>query len=419
MAYVNEFERIGSGNIRWVQISEDGVIKKVRSRGGLFHGDIRVVTDGPHKGKVLIPFWANVLVHAALRDGQYPAAYHDHKNLVYQMFTDVYSALRYTYYLLEKQYGITFQSGEKGRLVQALKLLEEYNDAVVNLRKDTAQGMSAGLAKRAGEILKEIELNPRNAYKREARDLVVTLGNTLDSMDRVNQSVKMAKNVAARNRLLQRKMDILSIEPHIVARRATLLAVIDEMELYWLGVHDFLTRVLMEGRKVDSERCMDLLRNKDHRNIIMNRLYYYAGQMDYYDIRPFANTSRYVGEELAHARWRIEHYRYDVATFEMMKIWNSLKLRKVRTSLERVLTDLTCSLFGQQPVVDKRFFNDLIFRCRQQIEALKKVDETGFSNPVATQSRTFIQAAVAELVKKKIPAANKAKDYLKKAASML
>lgn len=419
MSYVDESSRIGGGNIRWVQISVNGEVKKVRSRGGLFHGDIRVVVDGSHRGKILIPFWENVLVHAALKNGQYDVAYHDYKNLIYQVFGNVYSALRYTYHLLEEKYGISFQMGEKGRLTSALRLLEEYNDMVVNLHKDNATSLGAELPRRVGQILEDIGLSPRNDYKRDARDLVITLGSVFDSSGKVNQSVKMAKNIAAQNRLMKRRVNILAIEPHIISRRLTLMAIIDEMELYWLGVYDFLTRLFKDGRKVNTEKARLLLVDRHTCNIIFNRLSYYSGQLDNYDINPFANTGRYVGDELQSAKWMIGNYQYIEASQELSKVWNSLKLRHVRTKLEGALTNLTCSLFGKDPVVDKKVFDSIIFICRRQTDALKKVDETSFSHPVAMQSTIFVQAAIQELIKKNLPCANKAKVYLKKAVAML
>ncbi len=419
MVYVNEFDRIGGGKIRWVQISVDGKIKKVRSRGGLFHGDIRVVVDGPHAGKILIPFWENILVHTAMKEGHYDVAYHDQKNLVYQIFGDVYSALRYTYHLLEEKYGISFHLGEKGRITSALRLLEDYNDVVVNLHKDNVNSLGAELPRRVGQILEDIGLNPRNEYKREARDLVVTLGSVFDSSGKVNQSVKMAKDIAARNRLLNRRVGILSIEPHIISRRLVLTSVIDEMELYWLGVYDFLGRLFVEKGKYEPRKIFSLLSKRDIRSIIVNRLSYYSVQLDKYDIIPFANTSRYVGEELTQAKWLIENGRYKEAAEILSRSWNSLKLRQIRTQLEEALTILTCSLFGKEPVVDKKAFDAIIFTCRKQINALKKVDESGFKHPVAKQCMTFVQATIQELIKKNIPCASKANVYLKKAVVML
>lgn len=419
MENIPESNRIGNGVVRWVQISENGKIKKVRSRGGLFRGDIRVVVDGPHRGKILIPFWENMLVHATLKNGQYDVAYHDQKNLIYQMFGDIYSALRYTYHLLEEKYGISFQLGEQGRITQALKLLVDYNDMAVNLRKDSAVSLSSVMVRRAGDILNEIGFDPRNDYKREARDLVVTLGSIFDSSGKVNQSVKMAKDIAAQNRLMKRRINILAIEPHIISRRLTLMSVIDEMELYWLGVYDFLSRIFTNKRLRDPNALISLFTNPETRKIITNRLAYYSGQLDKYDIIPFANTSRYVGEELESAKLMIGNYQFNEATQELARVWNSLKLRKVRTRLEEALTNLTCSLFGKEPVVDKKVFDTTIFTCRRQINVLKKVDETGFSHPVAKHCTIIVQAAIQELIKKNVTFANKAKVYLKKAVSML
>jgi len=419
MAYVENINRIGSGNIRWVQISEDGKITKVKSRGGLFRGDIRVVVAGKHSGKILIPFWENVLVHTACKKGKYDIAYHDQKNLIYMVFGNVYAALRYTYYLLEKQYGITFSHGEKGKLTAAQTLLEEYNDAVVNLRKGTVAKLGNELLDKAGQILKQIGTNPQNEYKREARDLTISLASALDSRGQVNPTVKMAKNIAVQNRLEKRMVNIGQIEPHIISRRQTLKAVIEEMELYWLGVYDFLTRLFTLHGKYDSERLLSLLTDKAIRDVITQRLSYYGGKLDQYDIIPFANTGRYVGSELASAKFNITHFNYNLAIEELHKSWNSLKLRQVRTKLEEALTILTCSLFGKSADVDIKVCDKAIFICRQQIRWMEKVDETGFNRGVVKPCTTFLQATAKELIKKNITSVEKAKEYLKQAASML
>ena len=419
MAKYTSVERIGGGNIRIVQVSKKGKIIKVRSRGGLFKGDIRVVASGRYAGRILIPFWSNVLVHTAIKEGDYNIAYRDQKNLIYQMFDNVYGALRYTYHLLEKQYGITFLHGERGRLTIAIKQLEAYNDAVVNLRKDTADQLGLELMNKTGEILQQIGLDSRDEYKRDARDLVVSLSSVLDSSGKVNQSVKMAKSIAAQNRLESRKINIASIEPHIISRRQTLKAVIDEMELYWLGVYDFLTRLFTIHGKYEYGRLLSLLRESKNRTIIINRLSYYCGKLGQYDIIPFVNTGRYVGNELAIARQEIENSSYPLAISILSKSWHSLKLRQIRTELERALTILTCSLFGDSVRVDKKAFDAVIFICRQQVRILKEVDESNFDYPVTKKSITLLQATAGELIKKNISSAKKARGYLKDAASIL
>ena len=89
------------------------------------------------------------------------------------------------------------------------------------------------------------------------------------------------------------------------------------------------------------------------------------------------------------------------------------------TKLEEALTILTCSLFGKPADVDIKACDKAIFICRQQIRWMKKVDETGFNRGVVKPCTTFLQATVTELIKKNITSVEKAKKYLKQAASML
>lgn len=414
MDYLPVIDRIGGGQIRIVQVSIQGKIVKVRSRGGLFKSDIRIVIDGKYSGRILIPFWANVLVHTAIKNGNYNIAYHDQKNLIYQMHGDVYGALRYTYHLLEERYGLTFHHGERGELTEAIKLLKDYNDAVVNLRKDTASKLATELFEKAGLILQQIGTDPRNEYKRSARDLTISLASVFDSSGKVNQTVKMAKSIAVQNRVVNRMVNIAQIEPHIISRRQILQVVIQQMELYWLGVFDFLSKLFTENGEYKFGRLISLLSKKENRNAIINRLAFYSGKLGQYDIIPFSYTDKYVGRELLVAKQAIEKNQFSIAIDQLRKSWNSLKLRQIRTELEEVLTPLTCSLFGKIKTVDTVVNDRAIYLCSRKIEALGKVSEIGFVRPVSERCIILLRATISELIKKDIKSTEKARQYLKR-----
>jgi len=406
-------ECIGGGRIRQVQISVDGKLKKVESRGGLFGGDVWVVTHGLLRGCVLIPVWHNIVGFAAMRGGKYDIKYHDLKYLLHQVFGNVYDAVRHTYHVLHDTYGITFQHGEKGQLQKALQALEEHNIVAAGLSSANAHKVSGKFVALAKQILKQIGTSPRDEKKRQARDLTVQLATIFDSLDRINPGAKRAISVATMNRLRERTFNIRCIEPHIIARRMILKSIIEEMELYLLGIFDFLNVIFSP-----SNDPIQMLRTRATRESIVQQLGFYNQHLVHFDVEPFIRTAEHVHGEIDDALFYLKHNQYAEAVDVLRRSWNSLKLRTVRTELEDIILKLTFMLF--KPVrVRRDSCDNLIFRTRKQMRMLQDVDETGFKHPVTDDAIKQLEIATAFLVQKTADGCQQAKEALKQAAGLL
>ena len=411
--YVDPFNRIGSGRIRHVQISDNGNLKKVEARGGLCGGDIRVAIMGPLRGKILIPVWLNIVGHTAMRDDKYEIKYHDQKYLLYQVFNSIYDAERYTYHLLEEQYGITYRHGEKGQLLKARQALEEYNIVVSGLRIGNAHELGITFLEMAQSILEQIGKSPRDENKRKARDMTISLATVFDRLERVNPSAKMAVSVGVMNKLKQRTLNISCIEPHIIARRLILKSIIEEMELYLEGVYNFLSLLFHPKNS-----AIEMLRSAT-RDSIVQQLGFYVQQISRYDIAPFDRTATHVSSEFSNASFFIRHYQAAKARDELRKSWNSLALSRVRTEIEDVILQITFMLFGKPTSVNQKQCDGVITRLRQLARRLTKVDESGFKHPVAKKVISQVRTADRLVVKKTVPELKEAKAVLKQAATLL
>lgn len=420
-------KRIGGGNGRLLQISVSGVrgkkktpftrVQKISARGGLFAGDLFIATKGPHQHKVCIPHWDNMLLRSAIDNGEYQTGCYDTSWLMYRVYTSVYEALRYTYWVLHGTYGITFNHGEKAQLRLAEAELIELNMIAAGLRKGNAEELGLVFAKKSATILQRIGEQPRDILKRQARVLSVSLVTVYDSIGRTNATVKMTRAAAARRRIRNRRANISCIEPVIIARRQTLKSVIEEMELYWSGMLHYLDLLFAE-----QFYAMSALQDPDTRKRIVQQLRFYRMEIARYDIEPFTRTAYHVHPELQQALTYISDEKYGGAKKILERIWNSTKLRKVRMELEHVLLQLTCSLFGRTSGVDWDVCAHVIFVCDEQAKVLSQVDEAGFDNPVAEKTLAYLLAPngiVALLKQRKLRTAKKARELLKQAVAPL
>jgi len=429
-------KRIGGGQIRWVQVvlpdkdGKDKRITKVRARGPLYEGDILVCVDGKTRfnfrkqGTILIPFWNNVLIHAAIRNGNYVVGPYERKNLVYQVFTSVYDALRYTYYLLEGQYGISFKYGEKGKLHKARTALEAYNAAAAAGRRTTQiDALAEELFWQAEIILTQLGTDPRDVFKREVRNKSIQMSTIYDCTGRQNIPSKRAQAVAVENRLKVRRFNISCIEPHIIARRQTLKTLIEEMELYWEGVCHFLSLLFTVNEVYEPGRALKLLSDEHKRRRIDAHLEFYIREMAAFDILPFTSTAYYVRNELEEVRQCIADGREGRAITLLRRSWNSLKLRSIRTQLEEVILELVTLLFGKPSELSKgqkAVCDQVIYRLKNEFPKLfQDVDEAGFEHPVVELALACCKQAERELYKKTPRAVGMAKEWLKQAAQLL
>lgn len=415
---VDPEKRIGGGCARQIQIMDGRRLKRVRARGGLFGGDIFVIMEGKHQHQIAIPSWDNMIARAALESGRYRPGYYDPGWLVYRVYTSAYEALRYTYYVLDQHYGVTFRHGEKGRLQMARNELMELNEIAAGLRTGNADELSSVFFEKARAILGQIEEQPRDTEKQAARSLTTSLATVYDSIGRTNATVKMVRALAAANRLRRRQVNIACIEPVIIARRQTLKSLVEEMELFWEGLYEYLNKLFAQkywerGRS----RCMQLLNNDTARPQLLQHLILFHQEIGRYDLEPFTKTSYHVYEELraAIAQIRVAHYGAGRKLLE--RVWQSLKLRHIRADIEAALIPFTCSLIGEQ--FDHQACDDMMYVAKRARTALGQVDESQFRHPVTPHARGQLSAAIDLLIQKKVDAGRQAKEHIKKAAAVL
>ncbi len=429
-------ERIGGGQICWVQVvlsdkdGKDKGITRIRARGPLYEGDILVCVDGKTRfnfrkqGTILIPFWDNVLVHAAISNGNYVVGPYERKNLIYQVFGSVYEALRYTYYLLEGQYGISFKYGEKGKLHKARTALEAYNAAAAaGIRTTQIDSLAEELFRQAEIILTQLGTDPRDVFKREARNKSIQMSTIYDCTGRQNVPSKRARAVAVENRLKIRRFNISCIEPHIIARRQTLKTLIEEVELYWEGIRHFLSLLFTNNGVYVTGRAMKLLSNRQKRERIDAHLEFYIREMAAFDILPFTSTAYYVRNELEEVRRCLTGNLDGKAITLLRRSWNSFKLRSIRTQLEDEILELVTLLFGKPTELSRKqkgVCDQAIFRLKNEFPKLfQDVDEAGFEHPVVESALACCKQAERELYKKTPRAVGMAKEWLKQATQLL
>ncbi len=415
---VDPAKRIGGGRTRQIQIMDGGKLRTVRARGGLFGGDLFVIMEGRHRHKIAIPNWDNMIARAALQSGRYQSGYYDPSWLTYRVYASVYEALRYTYYVLDQQYGVTFRHGEKGRLQLAREELLELNEIAAGLRTGNAEVLSLDFFKKTRAILEQIEERPRDTDKRAARTMSASLVSVYDSLGRTNATVKMVRALAAANRLKHRQVSIACIEPVIIARRQTLKSLIEEMELFWEGLYEYLDRLFVQKYwERGQSRCMQLLNDDTRRPQLLQHLILFQQEIGRYDLEPFTKTSYHVYEELRTVITHIRATRYGAARKLLERIWQSLKLRHIRAEIETALIPFTCSLFGEQ--VDPQACDQMIYVAKWARRALGQVDESQFEHPVTRHVRGQLSAAIDLLIQKTHPEAMKAKEHIKQAVTIL
>ncbi|MFH1236510.1 MAG: hypothetical protein V1685_06275 [Parcubacteria group bacterium] len=405
-------ERIGNGTVRTAQYSLNDGLHRTRVRGGLYRGDLCVGITREHQGRIFIPFWANSLVHAARDQGVIDVF--DPELLIHQVFTSVYHALRYTYHLLEEQYGVTFVHGEKARIIRAKQALQKLNLIAIGLRTGNAAQLAETFRQRAGFIIQEIGPTPHNQLKRQAVDYAVNLGTVVDRLGRVNASAKMAISVAAMNRLKGRMIDIRCIEPKILARRQTIETVIEEMEVYLEGIMNFLSVLMHMGNLEELFRSDVSLRST-----VSGQLGFYIQHVQLFDIAPFDQTSRYIVEELGEARRLIGTGSYRQAIGLIERSWNSLKLRKIRTEIERQILQVTFLLFGKPVSIDRTKTREISETLIGIHDRLLDVDERGFRQRVVEDTASKVLVAQQLVSAGSVDEVKAGKDALKEAADLL
>jgi len=385
--------KFGSGIQRCVRISvEGGKIRKTTARINVF-GSRLVIFESPDlAGKIGIPYWANQLVQTVLNNtiDRKQGRLYSFNTLLFQVYPDIYSALRRTLHILYCNYGRSFRTqGEKKELQAALDILQKVNQYYLRLKKVNVDKYQNGIQAQIEAMFQRISQQPRDEKKREARDLMKLVGDIFDSRGQVNPSAKLSRVVAIRNRLNDRISDILRIEPRIIEQRQTLIAIIELCELRFRLVEDFLNRLYphLEAEYFASHGGADLSRR------VAYRLQNLADEITEIDVRPFLTPGQRIDMELDQAAELIMANDFVGAKKLVTTSRESLKLRVLRTDIENFITRLTRFLFSPQRRLPASEIERIKKALRNIRARLAKIDERGFRHPVCRHALSLVSQA--------------------------
>lgn len=403
-------ERIGGGRVYTVTALMNGKKQRVAARVGLFGSDIGVIIKGREWGRLIVPRWDWVLIES-LKEQNLLKRFDPHWR-TYVMYDNVYAVARYTREV-SWQYGLSFREGRKGQLFQAQQALIALNQLALGLRKGNADQLLSEFQKRSGVVIRQIGSRPRVYRNKRILNAARRLSSVRDSLDRINSGAAAAVAVGARDQASQRLIDISRIEQTLVARRQTAHMLIEVMESHFQVMFDLLC-LSMPLRDMADQLRRDRLR----RDALISSLDFYVGALAAYDVVPFRFTAQHLMEEFAQVSEMIRSRRYDDAVKVLRTSWNSLVLRRVRTDIEHIVTDVS-SYVIRQLRAERKQYDAFIFRIRKCIEQLSGVDESGFQHPVAQKVNEHLNIAVTFLLLKDRPALKQAKEALKSAAKLL
>jgi hypothetical protein len=383
----------GGGMQRTVRISSElGKVRTVKARLNIFGSRLAVFEKGKLAGKIGVPHWANQLAHATLSQAidRRRGFRYSHKILLYQVYPDLYSALRRTMHILYGNYGRSFKTrGEKSDLNAALGMLQRVNGYYLSLRTGNLDQYHSRIQSQVEALIHKFGTRFQDERKKEARNLMVLVGDVYDSLDRINPSAKLTQLVAIRNRLEERVADILHIEPRIMAQRQSLLSIIELCELRFKLLENFLDRLEphLTSEYFSSHGGADLQKR------VACRLQSLAGDIACIDIRPFLIPGQHIDAEVEKAAKLIINGKFNTARRLIKRSHESLRLRVLRTDMENLITRLTRLLFAPQrrlPVAEieriKKGFR--IIRAR-----LATIDESGFRRPVCKHALSLVSEA--------------------------
>lgn len=404
-------DKLGQGIIKEVQVSIGAEVKKVPARVGLFGSTLAVFTAGDLAGKIGVRLWENQIISKLIKSGA--KLVYTKENLIYQIFDGLFSTLRQTYWILDGNYGISFQFGEKKLLSEAMAALDNLNLFALGLRGGEFGNHKKIFQSKIKAILRQVGTQPRDMRKRVIKSELEKIKSMSDRELSVNVGAIRAKTTAARIKLQDLVDNIMSIEPRIIARRQTLVSVIDYIRAYLEGGERFLTMLLKEEnwrRFVSS----DIISHQK----IQDQLIFYILGLKRIDMQPFALSCCITADELEQARDKIKAREHADAYKLLIKSRESLKRMTVRVDLEREIMRLTLYLLPQRQT--KPFsWQMAIAKLREIHKRLREIDETNFVQPACQASLASLNRALSLLSMQNKENLTVAREYLKKAAGPL
>jgi len=389
-------------------------IEQIRARV-FYRGLVAVFLESEWQGQIGVPFWENQLAHKAFEqalDRRKEFRYGPDIK-IYQKVRDVYSAQRQTLHILHANYGRTFDWGEKKALSQALKASQRLHEQLLVLRKSNLEKLERSIRRETEHIINRVGQQPRNEFKKEARDLAAIIGEILDSRGRVNPFAKIAQVDAMRRRLEERLQIILAVESKIASRRRVLQSMIEICELRFRVAEDFIER-LLPNLNLDYFERHEGLEAK-----VAERLEFYADEISRIKIQPFTFPAQEISREFCKAAEMIRWYEFGEARVYLKISRESLGLRVIRTDVENFITYLTQLMFRPNRSLLSAELKKIRNGFKNIKTRLKSVDEAGFRKPVCREALNFVNTASRLVRSGKIKNLKSVKKYLVEASRLL
>ncbi|MFH1206999.1 MAG: hypothetical protein V1668_00125 [Patescibacteria group bacterium] len=341
-----------------------------QARIGLAGSTIGVALGGRHQGKVAIPCWRGSksadLLNAAVRVTQY------------RLVSDIYTALRQVDHVLSG-YNDQGLIAEKERLYQAVSVARQLYDELLGLKVETLDAKAGAIRECARQVIDHVGRKSSDSFKKAIRGSAVSILSVLDSRKRVNQSAKLAQVVRIRQGLYRRLVTIQAMEPNLFRRLHSFRLLIEEAERLFGNVSGYLSDNL------GCLYCRQKLTQVEQGQLV-TALQEYAYELERLDIRPFLNPCRRLANELRKGAYYISVGRNHAAQTVLHRAEESLKIRGIRSDIERFISYLTELLYRPHRLIPskdlgriKRGLNDL--RCR-----IGRIDEYRFIHPVCSRA---------------------------------
>ena len=378
---------IGGRSFQEIEVIEHGRSLSVRARVNIFKTGLGVRYDGGGMRQLVVPYWDNHHIHELLKNDRQPRYGSD--TLVHQTLESLFSAIRQTYHILWGNYGVDFSRGAKGKLTEAIELLNQLNLAATGFRTGNFLEWINPFQAQITRLFDLVGTQPRDLYRKE----VIAYGQRIscgrDSQGRVNPSALMSQITAAQPRLKKVLAHILAIEPRIIARQQALVSIVQYAEAVIEGARQFLSLLLENGR------FREVSDFKTDQTRLDAALTFYRGQLALFDMSPYYCTFFIVSAEFKEAQQKMAVGQFSTTLQLLRRSHESLKLRAIRIELERLLLLL---LFHQ--TVPRRHplsLEAVAARLALQINHLEGVDETGFALPVRDEALANLRAAALRL----------------------
>ena len=404
---------IGGGTVVDIEVNCHNRPEKVTARMGLNRSDIGVITgtDDPSLeseliGKLPVPIWEKAFQHGVSRREvtHWPS---DWRKM--QVVYSLPEAIRQTFHILKEE-GVTLKEGDKARMLAAMQEGRKLLEALIGLRTTNAEEYQKRLSLLIRRIMERIGRQPSNEIKQEALALAVELKTLSDARGRVGESQKMRQALALIDRFTERMEGLAVIEP-VIAWRQSVLRNIQRLIEYRLEnalavIRPVLYPDHLEGLGELGRKRLDL------------QLLFVQQDLAGIDLRPYRANCQRAALEIAVARLALKQKYFMRVRKLLRRVRESLYLKSIQRRLEDIIYEVTVS-FYQVETLDEAAWRHLENETSHVYNALGRVDERDFVEPVCDEARKLIREALAFLKFRNLSELTEAKLHLKSVSHLL